>query len=258
MRVALLAIVLGLPAAALLALTSPPSPAQQAAATGGPSATGGPGAIAGRGQALFEESCASCHGPDARGVENRGPSLRGVGAAAIDFYVSTGRMPLSRSGDEPVRADPVFGPGEVRELIAHLTSLEPGGAAIPDVRPERGSIVEGRELFADSCAGCHQIVTQGGIGPGFVAPALVEATPTEIGEAVRVGPYLMPEFSPRQLDARQVDSIARYITTAGRSPENRGGWGIGNVGPVPEGILAFFLAGGALVLVARLIGERTR
>jgi ubiquinol-cytochrome c reductase cytochrome c subunit len=206
-----------------------------------------------RGRALFREGCASCHGTDGKGT-SRGPSLLHAGAAAADFYLSTGRMPLARPGIEPERTKPVYDRRQIRALVAYVASLGPG-PAIPEVDPKSGDVAEGRKLFADSCSGCHQIVGQGGIGPGFAAPPLANATPRQIGEAIRVGPYLMPAFSERQLDAGKVNSIARFITTEVRHPTNRGGWAIGNIGPIPEGLVAFLLAGGALLVVARIIGE---
>jgi len=247
-RAILLAVAFVAVAVGITAFSTQGAPAAAPPAAATPSA---------RGQALFAEGCASCHALDARGVEDRGPSLRGVGAASIDFYVATGRMPLSRPGIEPRRTQPLYAGSQRRDLIAYLTGLDAGGAPIPHVDPSRGSIVDGRRLFADSCSGCHQVVAQGGIAPGLVAPALTQSTPTQIGEAIRVGPYLMPRFSPRQFSDHDVDSIARYVTQVGQSPPNRGGWAIGNIGPIPEGLVAFFLLGGGLVLVARLIGERT-
>jgi ubiquinol-cytochrome c reductase cytochrome c subunit len=222
-----------------------------------PQPTAAPGAgDAARGQALYAESCASCHGTDARGVTARAPTLRGVGAASIDFYLRTGRMPLSRPGVEPERATPVFSRAQIDDVIAYLTGLAPGGPAIPRVDVAAGDLELGRRLFTDSCSGCHQIVAQGGIGPGFVAPPLDDSSATEIAEAIRVGPYVMPRFGERQLDDHDVDSIARYVTEVGQHPPNDGGWGIGNVGPIPEGMVAWLLAGTALILVARVIGER--
>lgn len=212
---------------------------------------------AARGQALYAESCASCHGPAAEGVRGRGPSLRVAGKAAVDFMLRTGRMPLAGPGIEPERAKPVFDSGQIDALVAYLGTLQHGGPAIPDVNPARGDVALGRKLFTDSCSGCHQIVGQGGIAPGLVAPALDRASPTEIGEAIRVGPYLMPAFTTANLDDHDVDSIARYVTQVARHPPDRGGWGIGNVGPIPEGMVAWLLAGTALILVARIIGERS-
>jgi ubiquinol-cytochrome c reductase cytochrome c subunit len=46
------------------------------------------------GKKLFLSNCASCHGKNAEGTAN-GPSLIGVGAASVDFQVSTGRKPAA-------------------------------------------------------------------------------------------------------------------------------------------------------------------
>jgi ubiquinol-cytochrome c reductase cytochrome c subunit len=209
------------------------------------------------GAARFAEGCSSCHGLDARGVARRGPSLRGVGAAAIDFYLSTGRMPLADPGIEPVRSQPRYDRSERSQIATYLRSLDASGPPIPVVDVAGGDVARGRQLFASSCAGCHQIAAKGGVDPEITAPALDAATPTQIAEAIRIGPYLMPRFGPRTLDARDVDSIVRYVTTYERHPTNRGGWGIGNIGPIPEGLVAWLLAAGSLVLVARLIGTRS-
>jgi ubiquinol-cytochrome c reductase cytochrome c subunit len=212
-----------------------------------------------RGAELYAQTCSDCHGADLRGLRGRGPSLRGVGTAATDFYLSTGRMPLARPGIEPPRADPVFGPRDIQALVAYVAARGgPGGPAIPAVDPARGDVREGRRLFTDSCSGCHQIMGRGGAAPGLVAPALTDVTPRQVGEAIRVGPYLMPRFGARQLDERQVDSISRYVTDVVQDPPDRGGWAIGHLGPVPEGAVAFLLAGSVLLLVTRLIGERAR
>ena len=93
------------------------------------------------------------------------------------------------------------------------------------------------------------------MAPPGAAPALQQATATQIAEAVRVGPYLMPRFDERQIDDAQLNSIVAYVL-AQRHPDDRGGWGIGNIGPIPEGLVAWLLAGTALLIVARLIGER--
>jgi ubiquinol-cytochrome c reductase cytochrome c subunit len=208
-----------------------------------------------RGRQLFLEGCSSCHGLDARGVEGTAPSLRGAGAAAADFYLSTGRMPLDKPGDEPVRAKPRYPQDEIDALVTYIGSF--GGPPIPDVKPRRGQINEGFEAFTEHCAGCHQAVAKGGVVTGAFAPDLGEATPTQVGEAVRVGPYIMPLFGHRQIDDRTLDSIARYVELS-KDPVNEGGWGIGNLGPVPEGMIAWLLALAALLVVARLIGTRGR
>jgi ubiquinol-cytochrome c reductase cytochrome c subunit len=210
-------------------------------------------AVAQDGRALFEEGCATCHGDDARGRHNTAPTLHGVGAQAADFYLSTGRMPLASPKDEPVRTKPAYTAAERRALIGYIASL--GGPAVPEVTPERGSLADGQELFTSHCAGCHQVVGKGGVVPGAVAPPLQDATPVQIAEAVRIGPYLMPAFPESQIDRHDLDSIVRYVLST-RNPPNRGGWGIGNIGPIPEGMIAWLLAGAALLIVAQLLGER--
>jgi ubiquinol-cytochrome c reductase cytochrome c subunit len=206
-----------------------------------------------RGRQLFLEGCSSCHGIDARGIEGTGPSLRGVGAAAADFYLSTGRMPLDRPGDEPIRSQPRYPDDEIDALVAYVGSF--GGPPIPDVDPDRGELNEGFQAFTEHCAGCHQAVAKGGVVTGAFAPDLEDASPTQVAEAVRVGPYIMPQFGERQIDDRTLDSIARYVELT-KDPVDEGGWGIGNIGPVPEGMIAWLLALAALLVVARLIGTR--
>jgi ubiquinol-cytochrome c reductase cytochrome c subunit len=206
------------------------------------------------GAQLYTETCASCHGTSGAGTE-RGPSLNRIGEASVDFVLTTGRMPLSRPGVQPLRAKPAFSREEIDALVRYVSSLGPGGPPIPKIDLQRGSVREGRRLFTENCSGCHQIAAEGGIGPGFRAPALTEATPVQVAEAVRIGPYLMPRFSKNQLSDSEVDSIARFVTVTARNPEDRGGWGIGHIGPIAEGLVALLLGGGVILILTRAIGE---
>ena len=205
-----------------------------------------------RGHLLFQEGCAVCHGPSAQGITGRGPSLIGAGAAAADFYLSTGRMPLASPSDMPLRNRPAYKRPDIDALVAFVGSL--GGPAIPHVDPASGNLAQGLELFTSHCAGCHQVVAQGGIVTGSVAPNLGQATPTQIAEAVRVGPNLMPPFSRYAIPDDQLASVIRYVLQT-RDPKNAGGWSIGLIGPIPEGLVAWLLAGVALLAIARLIGS---
>jgi ubiquinol-cytochrome c reductase cytochrome c subunit len=209
-----------------------------------------------RGRSLFADGCSSCHGVDARGIRNLGPSLYGAGAAAADFYLSTGRMPLSNPRDEPTRSRPAYKRADIHALVAYVGSLG-RGPAVPRVRPNQGRVDAGMRTFTLDCAGCHQVGAAGGIVTGGVAPRLddPDVTPTQIGEAIRVGPFLMPSFDERHITEQDVNDIARYVALT-QQPDDRGGWGIGHIGPIPEGMVAWLLAGSALLLVARLIGER--
>jgi ubiquinol-cytochrome c reductase cytochrome c subunit len=207
------------------------------------------------GRQLYVEGCSSCHGMDARGVDSQGPSLVGVGAASADFYLRTGRMPLAQPGNEPQRSEPAYPEEQIEALVAYIGSL--GGPSIPAVDPAAGSVSRGAELFTSSCAGCHSITGEGGVVVGGFAPELHEATPTEVAEAVRVGPYLMPSFDRNQLSDQDLNSIARYVEEGVQDPDDRGGWGIGHLGPVPEGLVAWAIALVVLLIVARLIGTRS-
>jgi ubiquinol-cytochrome c reductase cytochrome c subunit len=131
-----------------------------------------------------------------------------------------------------------------------------GGPPAPTANPAAGNLALGMDVFTMSCAGCHQIVARGGLTIGAQVPDLSQATPQEIAEAVRMGPYVMPHFDAQQINQHQLDSLARYVIYT-RHPDDAGGWGIYNIGPIPEGIVAWFIGLTALVIVARLIGERT-
>jgi ubiquinol-cytochrome c reductase cytochrome c subunit len=211
-------------------------------------------ALAARGRTLFAEGCATCHGADLRGRPGLGPSLRGAGAAAADFYLSTGRMPLDDPTDQPLRTEPAYPRRDIDALVAYVGSF--GGPAIPRVDAARGDVARGMRAFTERCAGCHQVVARGGIVTGGSVPPLDQSTAVQIAEAVQIGPYLMPMFSTAQLDAGRLADVAAYIAYT-RHPDDRGGWGIGHIGPIPEGMVAWLLAGLVLLGVARIIGERS-
>ncbi len=206
-----------------------------------------------QGHSLYEQSCSACHGIDLQGQSGVAPSLIGVGAGPVDFYLSTGRMPLANPRAEPERAKPKFSRSQINALIDYVSLF--GGPAAPTADPSMGSLSLGQHEFTLHCAGCHQIVGRGGMTVGAQVPDLQQATAQQVAEAVRMGPYLMPNFDAKRITQHDLDSIARYVLWT-RHPDNPGGWGIYNIGPIPEGIVAWFVALLALVLVARLIGER--
>jgi ubiquinol-cytochrome c reductase cytochrome c subunit len=144
------------------------------------------------GRDLFLQGCSDCHGMDAHGVAGVAPDLHGVGAQAADFYLRTGRMPLDDPEDQPERSDSPYSRAQINDLVAYVASL--GGPPIPQVDAAEGKLNHGFQLFDEHCAGCHQIVGQGGIIAEGVAPDLQQASPTDVGEAVGIGPYVMPKF----------------------------------------------------------------
>ncbi|HSC73045.1 MAG TPA: cytochrome c [Gaiellaceae bacterium] len=228
-----------------------------------------------RGYHLYGQYCIACHGANGRGIQQPvpsrvgaapqraqnqqkalGPSLQGVGALAADFYLRTGYMPLREAGMQPRRTRVLFSEDQIRALVAYVASLG-DGPPIPQPRPERGNLSEGMKLFTEHCAGCHQVVAEGGYVTGAVPPPLEESTAVQIAQAVRIGPYVMPRFSDKQISDRELDSIIRYVQYA-KHPDDRGGWAIGHLGPVPEGLVTWFLAAAALVAICIVIGKRLK
>jgi ubiquinol-cytochrome c reductase cytochrome c subunit len=239
-------------AAAVVVAFAADGSAQNKPSVGAPPSEPYPAELVEQGRVLYVEGCSTCHGLAAEGTDVA-PSLQGVGAQAADFYVRTGRMPLDKPGDQPLRSHPEFTDAEIDAIVAYIGSL--GGPAVPEVDPASGDLGEGMRLYSLYCAGCHQIGIRGGVVTDAFAPDLGPATATEIAEAVRIGPYVMPVFDENLVDPQELNSIIRYVQFA-QEPDNRGGWGIGNIGPIPEGMVAWFLGGVALLLIARLIGER--
>jgi ubiquinol-cytochrome c reductase cytochrome c subunit len=207
------------------------------------------------GRALYEANCSTCHGLGAEGTAN-GPSLQGVGPASVDFMLRTGRMPLANPADQSVRGEPKFTPTEIDALIAYVASIAPGGEPIPTVDTSAGDLALGAEVFLNNCAGCHGAGASGdSIGGGQIAPSLDPADPTEIGEAVRIGPGLMPRFGPETIDQRELDSLAAYLVWL-RDHGDEGGVQLGRVGAVAEGLVAVVVGLGILILVLRLTGAK--
>ncbi|HUY21851.1 MAG TPA: c-type cytochrome [Acidimicrobiales bacterium] len=212
------------------------------------------------GQTLFEQNCASCHGVDASGTD-RAPNLQGLGPATVDFWVSTGRMPLADANAQPARKPPRFNRTETLQIVAFVNSLAPTApdypSGIPNVDVSAGDIVEGNSLFVLNCAGCHTITGAGdALSNGFFAPSLHKAKARQVVEAIRTGPTQMPHFGPHNLTDKQVADIVAYVTGPIQHPSNQGGLGLGGIGPVAEGFIGLLFGVGGLMLVAFWLGDR--
>jgi quinol---cytochrome-c reductase cytochrome c subunit len=205
---------------------------------------------------VFLADCAICHGSRGTGTAT-GPSLRHVGAAAVDYWLSTGRMPLSihHHGTRIDRRAPAYPRSEIDALVAYVTRLTGGGPPIPTVSTH-GDAAEGGVLYRLNCAACHSWAGTGGALEDREAPRLFDATPTQIAEAVRTGPDAMPAFGSAALDRRQLDDVVAYIGNLDH-PNDRGGLPLWHAGPLAEGAVAIVLGLGALLVVVRLIGTRT-
>jgi ubiquinol-cytochrome c reductase cytochrome c subunit len=216
------------------------------------------------GRQLFETSCVTCHGANLQGIQDRGPSLVGVGEAAVYFQVSTGRMPAARGEAQAPRKDPIYDPEQVEALAAYVQA-NGGGPTL--VRDSDGSLAErslrgndlgrGGDLFRLNCSSCHNFTGRGGaLSSGKYAPALDPATEQQILTAMLSGPQNMPKFSDRQLPLDEKKDIIAYVksVTEERPP---GGYGLGGFGPAPEGMAAWIVGMVAVIGAAVWIGART-
>ena len=212
------------------------------------------------GKDLFAVSCASCHGEDAQGKSGVAPSLIGAGAAAVDFQVGTGRMPLKENDAEAPRKPPVFTQSQIYAMAAYIASLG-GGPAIPssqDVSTAGASTALGQSLFNANCAQCHNYSGAGGaLTEGKYAPPLTQATSTQIYEAMLTGPEAMPVFNNTTVTPQDKRDIIAYVEQT-RSEANPGGFSLGRVGPTTEGLVAWLGGIGALVLAAMWITAKRR
>ena len=224
------------------------------------SAPGGSQTSVAEGKYLFEQSCSSCHGLEAQGTPGVAPSLIGAGAAAVDFQMSTGRMPAKEPGPENDRKPPVFNQKQIYEIASYVASLG-GGPPIPaasQVSASGANVGLGQQLFAANCAACHNIVGAGGaLTYGKEAPALTASTPTRIYEAMQTGPEAMPVFNDNTITPSEKRDIISYVTGT-RSEPNPGGFSLGRIGPVTEGLVAWLGGIGLLVFAAMWITAKRR
>jgi ubiquinol-cytochrome c reductase cytochrome c subunit len=221
-------------------------------ATGSHQSVGGASAaVTEAGSALFQSQCASCHGLQGQGTAY-GPSLVGAGAAGADFYLRTGRMPLSAPGQPVVRRQPVLTEEQIQELVGVVASLG-DGPEIPKVT-SGGDVSDGSRLYLANCAACHGATGAGNaIGGGNLAANLHQATPTQIVEAMRIGPGAMPKFA---LTEDQEASIASYVQFLQHEP-SPGGLEIGGLGAVAEGFVAIGIGLVLFVLATLFVGRRS-
>jgi ubiquinol-cytochrome c reductase cytochrome c subunit len=216
------------------------------------------------GRELFLIGCASCHGRNAEGITtkdggNYGPSLIGVGAAAVDFQVGTGRMPMAQSAPQAPRKSPEYDAEETRQLAAYIASLAPG-PAIPSEEyldyesVDEEGLKEGGEFFRTNCTACHNSVGAGGALPsGRYAPKLNGVSAKHIYEAMQTGPQQMPVFNDELITPEDKRNIIAYIKDVQSQP-TYGGVGGGGLGPVVDGVFVWLVGIGGLIGFAIWIG----
>jgi ubiquinol-cytochrome c reductase cytochrome c subunit len=204
-----------------------------------------------RGATLYATHCAACHGDRGLGVASRGPALTEEGEAAADFALRTGRMPMAAPNLQARRSPVRFSEDEIVALVEFVGEMG-DGPDIPDVDARSGDVAAGGQLYRLNCAACH--VTSGAgaaIGGGREAPSLMSSSPTEIGEALLVGPGAMPTF--QTFTTGNIDDVAAYIVDL-QSRNTTGVDDLGGAGPVAEGLAAWLLGLIPLIAITRWIG----
>jgi ubiquinol-cytochrome c reductase cytochrome c subunit len=207
------------------------------------------------GRRLYGRGCVSCHGPNGAGAPG-GPSLVGAGAASAHFYLTSGRMPASAgSGAQSQRKPPAYDAAEITALVAYVASLG-DGPEIPSVHLEEADLAVGGELYRSNCAACHSGTGSGGAQSyGRIAPTLMESTPVQVAEAMRIGPGQMPVFGRETFSDEEVDEVVRYVQFL-QEVKDPGGLALGRIGPIPEGFVAIVIGLGATMLAAFWVGKR--
>jgi ubiquinol-cytochrome c reductase cytochrome c subunit len=214
-----------------------------------------------KGRALFLVGCASCHGQNGEGVVTKrgtqyGPPLAGVGAAAVDFQVGTGRMPMAQPGAQAPKKEVLYTDEQISQLAAFVASLGAGPSipteemydpmAIPESQRAE-ALVRGREFFFTNCTACHNFAASGGaLSHGKFAPSLRGVTPKHIYEALLTGPQQMDVFSDENLSPDEKREVILYLKSLEDEPRY-GGFALGSIGPVSEGMFAWLVGVGACV-----------
>ncbi|MFJ2826233.1 c-type cytochrome [Streptomyces sp. NPDC087263] len=212
------------------------------------------------GKKLYAVGCASCHGTGGQGSSD-GPSLVGVGAAAVDFQVGTGRMPAQQPGAQIPKKKVIYAQAEIDQIAAYIASLG-AGPSVPtknQVSPEGADIAKGGELFRTNCAQCHNFTGKGGaLSEGKFAPDLEGVSPKHIYEAMQTGPQNMPSFPDTTMSEQNKKDIIAYVDAVnGDDTVEPGGLSLGGLGPVSEGLFGWIFGLGSLIAVAVWVAART-
>ena len=212
-----------------------------------------------QGKKLFLANCSTCHGLGGEGTKD-GPSLAGVGAAAVDFQVGTGRMPMAKPDVQAPRKDEIqFDEEEIAAMAAYVASLAPG-PAIPEgeyTTGEGGNVAKGGELFRVNCAMCHNFAGSGGaLTRGKYAPSLRDVEGKHIYEAMVTGPQSMPVFSDNNITPESKNDIIAFLHSIDKQ-ENPGGMALGNLGPVSEGLFIWVFGLGIMIGFAVWLGQKS-
>ncbi|WP_228982859.1 c-type cytochrome [Streptomyces sp. DH12] len=212
------------------------------------------------GKKLYTVGCASCHGTGGQGTSD-GPSLVGVGSAAVDFQVGTGRMPAQQPGAQVPRKKNIYTQAQIDQLAAYIASLGAGPITPTEKQysVEGADVAKGGELFRNNCAQCHNFTGEGGaLTKGKYAPTLEGVSEKHIYEAMQTGPQNMPSFPDTTMPEKEKKEIIAYIKAVnGDETPSPGGFGLGSLGPVSEGLFGWIFGLGTLIAVAVWVAAHT-
>jgi ubiquinol-cytochrome c reductase iron-sulfur subunit len=184
-----------------------------------PAVSGSPGA------ALYAANCSGCHGDHGQGLI--GPSQQ------ADAFPGLVAGMVVRGGIQ-MPAFPQFTPAQV----AAVSNFVATQIAAPAARG--ATVADGGVLFRLYCSGCHSSTGRGGaVSQGRNPPSLADYPAAEALAAMIIGRSNMPVFAGTTFDVRQQAAVALYVETL-QAPPSPGGWGLGYLGPVTEGLAAFF------------------
>jgi ubiquinol-cytochrome c reductase cytochrome c subunit len=223
-----------------------------------------PASYAAAGKLLFDQTCSSCHGsrgqrrlPD--GQATIGPNLQGVGAATVDFWVTTGRMPATDvAAVEAERKPPRLTDKQALEVAAYINSLDPSVPGRAHPAPEGGQRRRRRHLFSLNCAACHTITGPATPWPSAPTPRRCRtgrSPPSRWPRPCGSGRPTCPGSRATSATA-QVRDVVAYVTEKIQHPTNPGGparWR----GPGGRGLRRPALGVGGLALICFWIGERS-
>lgn len=199
------------------------------------------------GQKLFQANCATCHGLDLQGSAD-GPSLYGVGELSVEFQVATGRMPLQMQGPQAPQKPVQFTEDQIKAMAAYVQSRAPGPTyPSEETLDGQGNVSRGAELFRINCAMCHNVAAAGGaLTEGKYAPGLANTSALHMYAAMVTGPQNMPVFNDLTLtveDKRDIISALLFL----QENESPGGFSLGSLGPVSEGLFIWIFGIGSLI-----------
>src|SRR5690554_538270 len=160
-------------------------------------------------------------------------------------------MPLQMQGPQAPQKEPQFTQPQIEAMSSFVQSVAPGPSYPADeILDGEGDVAHGAELLRINCAMCHNVAAAGGaLTEGKYAPGLANTSALHIYAAMVTGPQNMPVFGDMNLsdeDKRDIISALLYQQEAVAI----GGFTLGSLGPVSEGLFIWIFGIGALVAIS--------